>query len=58
MSITEHHIGKLIPVELTGTVEETCQKILQEMGIETSIWYDNFNGLAVNHLPLGLGNSQ
>jgi hypothetical protein len=42
MSRTEHHVGKLIPVELSGTIEETCQKILQEMCIEPSIWCDSF----------------
>jgi hypothetical protein len=42
MSRTEHHLGKLIPVELTGTVEETCKSILKEMDIPESIWFDNF----------------
>jgi fibronectin type 3 domain-containing protein len=42
MSRTEHHIGKLIPVELTGTVEETCKKILQEMGIKHEDYYSSF----------------
>jgi hypothetical protein len=42
MSETEHHIGKLIPVELTGTVEETCQNILKEMDIEPQEWYESF----------------
>ncbi len=34
MSDTEHNVGKLIPRESKGTIEETCRSILSEMGID------------------------
>jgi hypothetical protein len=42
VSETEHHAGKLIPVELTGSIEETCKKILQGMGVAPEDYYSSF----------------
>lgn len=42
MSETEHKIGKLKPCEMKGTVEETCEVILSEMGIHDHEFCDSY----------------
>ncbi len=42
MSDYEHNVGKLIPCELKGSVEETCKLILAEMGIDNHEYCDSY----------------
>lgn len=39
---TEHNVGKLIPCELKGSIEETCKVILAEMGINNHEYCDSY----------------
>lgn len=42
MSETEHRVGKLTPVEINGTIEETAEAILKADGVEPKEYYDTF----------------
>ena len=42
MSETEHYVGKLIPVEMKGSLEDTARQILSEMGEEKKDYYESY----------------
>jgi hypothetical protein len=42
MSETERNKGKLIPVDHSGTVEEKCKAVIDEMGLEMKSYYDSY----------------
>lgn len=42
MSEIESLVGKLIPVEINGDIENTCRLILEDAGQEKSEYYDTY----------------